>query len=370
MISDLDSLIDRFSELNKLLSDVSVISDNKRYAELSKEHSDLAPVVEKYKIYKKVLEEIKDSKDLLEVSDDQDMKELAEEELNSLKEQEAILEKEIRVLLIPKDPSDSKNIILEVRAGTGGDEAALFAGNLFTMYQNEAGLFAADLFRMYNYYAEKNNWSVEIMSSSPTGVGGYKEIIALVKGKNVYSRLKFEGGTHRVQRVPKTEAGGRVHTSAATVAVLAEVDEVDVDIKSADLKIDVYRASGPGGQCVNTTDSAVRITHLPSGVVVTCQDEKSQHKNKAKAMKILSSRIYEQKKAEADAERASERKDMIGSGDRSARIRTYNFPQGRITDHRISLTLYKLDQFLTGDLDEMIESIITYYNTEHLKNIK
>ena len=277
---------------------------------------------------------------------------MAEEEIASIKEQLPKLEENLKVLLLPKDPLDDKNIILEIRAGTGGEEAALFA---------------ADLFRMYTRFAEERKWRLEIMSANETGSGGYKEIIALIAGDNVYSRLKFESGTHRVQRVPATESQGRIHTSAVTVAILPEAEEVDVDLKSEDLRIDVFRASGPGGQSVNTTDSAVRVTHIPTGIVVSCQDEKSQHKNKAKAMKVLLSRLMQAEQDKVQQEQADSRKAQVGTGDRSGRIRTYNFPQGRVSDHRINLTLYKLDSFLEGDLDEMIDALITHYQAEALK---
>ena len=296
-----------------------------------------------YNNYKQVCTEIEGNRELLQ-DNDPEMKELAKAELPDLEEQQADLEEQLRLLLIPKDPNDEKNIILEIRAGTGGDEAALFA---------------ADLFRMYTRYAERNRWKVEVMSTSETSGGGFKEVIALISGERVYSRLKFESGTHRVQRVPDTETQGRIHTSACTVAVLPEVEDVDIVIKPADLRIDLYRASGAGGQHVNKTESAVRLTHIPTGVVVSCQDGKSQHKNKAQALKVLKSRIYDQMLAEQHAEMAADRKDQVGSGDRSERIRTYNYPQGRCTDHRIGLTLYKLDAIMQGDVDEIIEALIT-----------
>ncbi|MBN1113943.1 MAG: peptide chain release factor 1 [Oligoflexia bacterium] len=351
MLDKLEAFVQRYNELNARLSDPKITSDQNLYRDLNREHSHIAPIVEKYTEYKKICGDILNNSEILE-SGDEELRELAKEELPELREKKAGVENELRLLLLPKDPNDDKDIILEIRAGTGGEEAALFA---------------ADLFRMYSRFAEVNKWKLEIMSSNSTGIGGYKEIIALLKGRQVYSRLKYESGTHRVQRVPKTEAGGRIHTSAATVAVLPEADEVEVEINPADLRIDVFRSSGPGGQSVNTTDSAVRVTHIPTGLVVSCQDEKSQHKNKAKALTILRARLYEKMQAEADKARADERKSMVGSGDRSERIRTYNFPQGRITDHRIGLTLYKLEQVLNGELEELIEGLVTFYQAEALK---
>ena len=343
MFANLEDVVDRFREVEGLLSDPAIISDQKRYRELAKEHADLTGVVTAYSNYKQVCNEIEGNRELLQ-ENDPEMKELAKAELPELEEQQAALEDQLRLLLIPKDPNDEKNIILEIRAGTGGDEAALFA---------------ADLFRMYCRYADRNRWKVEMMSTSETSGGGFKEVIALISGERVYSRLKFESGTHRVQRVPDTETQGRIHTSACTVAVLPEVEDVDIQINPADLRIDLYRASGAGGQHVNKTESAVRLTHIPTGVVVSCQDGKSQHKNKAQALKVLKSRIYDQMLAEQQAEMAADRKDQVGSGDRSERIRTYNYPQGRCTDHRIGLTLYKLDAIMQGDVDEIIEALIT-----------
>ncbi|MEI6079252.1 MAG: peptide chain release factor 1 [bacterium] len=352
MFSKLESVVERFHELERLLIDQSTLLDRTKLVEYNKEHSQMAPIVEKYSIYKKVCKDIDESTEILN-SNDEELKELVKEELPRLREQKTKLEEEIKVLLIPKDPNDDKDIIIEIRAGTGGDEAALFA---------------ADLFRMYSRYAERKGWKIETLSSSPIGIGGYKEVIALIKGKQVYSKLKYEGGAHRVQRVPETEASGRIHTSAATVVILPEAEDVEVNINPGDLIIDVYRAGGAGGQHVNTTDSAVRITHVPTGTVVTCQDERSQHKNKAKAMKVLQARIYEKMQSAADSSRASERKQMVGSGDRSERIRTYNFPQGRITDHRIGLTIYKLESFMDGDIDDMLSGLITHYQSEALKS--
>ncbi|MDX2494101.1 MAG: peptide chain release factor 1 [Desulfuromusa sp.] len=343
MFANLEDVVDRFREVEGLLSDPTVTSDQNRYRELAKEHSDLTEVVTAYGQYKQVCTDIEGNRELLQDSDPE-MKELAKAELPDLEEQQADLEEQLRLLLIPKDPNDEKNIILEIRAGTGGDEAALFS---------------ADLFRMYSRYADRNRWKIELMTASETDGGGFKEVVALISGERVYSRLKFESGTHRVQRVPDTETQGRIHTSACTVAVLPEVEDVDIDIKPADLRVDLYRASGAGGQHVNKTESAVRLTHLPTGVVVSCQDGKSQHKNKAQALKVLKSRIYDQMLADQQAEMAADRKNQVGSGDRSERIRTYNYPQGRCTDHRIGLTLYKLDAIMQGDVDEIIDALIT-----------
>ena len=343
MFTNLEDVVDRFREVEGLLSDPAVITDQKRYRELTKEHADLIEVVQVYGRYKQVSSDVEGNRELLQDSDPE-MKELARAELPELEAAQTDLEERLKLLLLPKDPNDNKNIILEIRAGTGGDEAALFA---------------ADLFRMYSRYADRNGWKVEMMSVSETDGGGFKEVIALISGDRVYSRLKFESGTHRVQRVPETETQGRIHTSACTVAVLPEAEDVDIEINPADLRIDLYRASGAGGQHVNKTESAVRLTHVPTGVVVACQDEKSQHKNKARALKVLKSRIYDMMLAEQQAEMAADRKNQVGSGDRSERIRTYNFPQGRCTDHRIGLTLYKLDAIMQGDVDEIIDALVT-----------
>ena len=342
MLADkLTPFINRYNELSELLSSPDITSDIKRMTELSKEQSSLAPLVEKAKEYKSVLEQIDEAKEML---GDPEMSEMAKEELRELEPRIGELEEEIKLLMLPKDPNDERNIILELRAGTGGDEAALFVGDLFTAYTR---------------YADLKGWKVEIMDSSPSEAGGYKEIVALIKGEGVYSRLKYEGGTHRVQRVPATESQGRVHTSAVTVAVMPEADDVEIEINENDLKIDVMRSSGCGGQSVNTTDSAVRITHLPTGIVVTNQDQKSQHKNKEKAMKVLKARLYEMQMQEKQAESAAERAAQVGTGDRSGRIRTYNYPQNRISDHRINLTLYRLQEIMSGGLfDEIIEPLI------------
>ncbi|MCD6525885.1 MAG: peptide chain release factor 1 [Desulfuromonas sp.] len=350
MFDKLEGVIDRFMEVEGLLSDPTVLSDQNRFRELSREHSDLSEPVEVYRRYKQVKQEVEDNRELMR-DDDPDMREMAREELPALETEAEQLAERLTLLMLPKDPNDGKNIILEIRAGTGGDEAALFA---------------SDLFRAYSRYAERHRWKVEILSSSESGVGGFKEVIAMITGQNVYSRLKYESGTHRVQRVPETETQGRIHTSACTVAVLPEAEEVDLDIDPSDLRIDLYRASGAGGQHVNKTESAVRITHVPTGVVVACQDEKSQHKNKARAMKVLRSRILDAMQAEQHAQMAADRKSQVGSGDRSERIRTYNFPQGRCTDHRIGLTLYKLDAIMQGDLDEVFDALITHYQAEQM----
>ena len=340
---NLDRVVARHAELAELLA-TGGSEDPERYAQLSKEYSALMPIVASIEALHEARAEAQDLAGIIaEEAADADVKAMAEEEFTALKERLPVLEQEIQALLLPKDEADRRNVIVEVRAGTGGDEAALFA---------------AELFRMYQRYAEARNWRFEVMNVNEIGIGGYKEATASITGKDVFARLKFESGVHRVQRVPETESSGRIHTSAATVAVLPEAEDIDVQIEDKDLRVDVYRASGPGGQSVNTTDSAVRITHLPTGIVVQQQDEKSQHKNKAKAMKILRARIYDHERQIADAERAAQRRDMVGSGDRSERIRTYNFPQGRITDHRINLTLYKLDRMMAGEaLDEVVDAL-------------
>ena len=353
MFGKLKSVVEKYDELQKLLSDPNVYGNQAEMMKYSKEQAELSPVVEKYREYQDVEKAITEAEDIVnDKKSDPDFRELAQAELDDLKGRKASLEQEMKLLLVPKDPNDEKDIFLEIRAGTGGDEAALFG---------------ADLFRMYSKYAEKRRWKVEVISSNVTGGGGIKEIIAMISGKAVYSRLKYESGVHRVQRVPETEASGRIHTSAATVAILPEAEEAEVNIDQKDLRIDIFCASGPGGQCVNTTYSAVRITHLPTGLVVSCQDERSQLKNKAKAMKVLQARLAERIREEQDAERAQDRKSQVGTGDRSERIRTYNFPQNRLTDHRINLTLYKLDQVVEGVLDEVIDALTTHYNAERLK---
>ena len=352
MFQKLDEVEKRYEKLEHLLTSPKILGNPKEMQKLARERAEISKLVETYRAYKKIQEEIEESHQLLAESDEE-IRELAKSELQSLKEPLAALEEEIKVLLLPKDPRDEKNIFLEIRAGTGGEEAALFA---------------AALFRMYAKYAEMNRWRVEIMSESPTGLGGFKEIIALVEGKGVYSRLKYESGVHRVQRVPVTESSGRIHTSAVTVAVLPEADEVELEINPNDLRIDVYRSSGPGGQSVNTTDSAVRVTHIPTGLVVTCQDEKSQHKNKAKALKVLRARLLDQLMEEQHNEISENRKSQVGSGDRSERVRTYNFPQNRVTDHRVGVTLHRLDSFLEGEVDELIVALTAHYQTEALKS--
>ena len=344
MFDKLELLIEKFEELEKKIIDPEIMKDMNVWQKLAKEHGDMKPIVEKYREYSKHKKELEENKEMLKEGLDDDMKDLVKEEISELEDSIEKEEQELKILLLPKDPNDDKNVFMEVRAGTGGDEA---------------GLFAEDLLRMYRMFADKQRWKTEIMSISEQGVGGIKEVVFLVKGQGAYSKLKYESGVHRVQRVPATESSGRIHTSAATVAVLPEVEDVDVVINQNDLRIDVYRASGNGGQCVNTTDSAVRITHIPTGLVVTCQDEKSQLKNKDKAMKILKSRLYEKYQEEQNKDIADARKSQIGSGDRSERIRTYNFPQGRVTDHRINMTIYQLDSFLNGDLGDMIDALIT-----------
>jgi peptide chain release factor 1 len=351
MFDKIKELEDRFMQLEGDLSRPEIIKDQKTYQKFSKEHSQLSPIINAFRKYNAVQEEIQSNKSLLD-DPDPEMKRLAKEEIETLKGELSQLEKELRLQLLPKDPNDEKNIILEIRAGTGGEEAALFA---------------AELFRAYLKYAEIRRWKTDIMSRHNTGIGGLKEVILLIEGQDVYSRLKFESGVHRVQRVPETEAQGRVHTSAVTVAVLPEAEDVDVKVNMEDLRIDTYRSSGCGGQHINVTDSAIRITHLPTGLVVTCQDEKSQHKNKAKALKVLRSRLFDMEQEEQRAKISAERKNMVGSGDRSERIRTYNFPQARVTDHRIGLTLYKLEDVMNGNLDLVIDSLIAYFQAEALK---
>ena len=354
MLDKLQVLEDKYMDLTEKISDMEVINDQKVWQKYMKEHADLEPIVNKYREYRNVLNDLRESKSILEEESDEELRELAKMEISELEGQVEPLEAELKILLLPNDPTDEKNVIVEIRGGAGGDEAALFAGNLF---------------RMYSRYAERRRWKIELLSASDTGVGGYKEVSFLIKGKGAYSRLKYESGVHRVQRIPATESGGRIHTSTATVAVLPEVEDVEVEINPNDLRIDVFRASGNGGQCVNTTDSAVRITHIPTGEVVSCQDEKSQLKNKEKALKVLKARLYDKALADQHDEVAAERRSQVGTGDRSERIRTYNYPQGRVSDHRINLTLYKLDQFLDGDLDEMIDALITEDQTKKMTAI-
>ncbi|BDR63202.1 peptide chain release factor 1 [Clostridium tetani] len=354
MLDRLNFIENKYEELSIKISDPTVMQDQKEWQKLCKEHSDMETIVTTYKEYKEILQSIEDNKEMLKEDIEQELRDMVQEDIKELEQRVQELEQELKMLLVPKDPNDEKNVFIEIRAGAGGDEAALFAANLF---------------RMYTRYAERHNWKTEAVSVNETDIGGFKEIVFMVRGKGAYSRLKYESGVHRVQRVPDTESSGRIHTSTATVAVLPEVEDVDVEINQNDLRVDVYRASGHGGQCVNTTDSAVRITHLPSGLVVTCQDEKSQLKNKEKAMKVLKSRLYDMLESERSASIAEDRKSQVGTGDRSERIRTYNYPQGRVTDHRIGLTLYKLESFLDGDIEEMIDGLITVEQSERMKDI-
>jgi peptide chain release factor 1 len=352
MFQKLEDVERRYVELEGALVDPVIIGNRKEYARCAKERSDLERIVARYRDWKRLSSEIQGHKALLDEAD-AEIRDLVKAELPALRTKLEALEEELKLLLVPRDPNDERNVILEIRAGTGGEEASLFA---------------AELLRMYSRYAEEQGWRVETMSASPTGLGGFKEVITLIEGRGVFSRLKFEGGVHRVQRVPVTEASGRIHTSTVTVAVLPEADEVDVHIDEVkDLRIDVFRSSGPGGQSVNTTDSAVRVTHLPTGLVVACQDEKSQHKNRAKAIKILRARLLERAQQEQQAEQAQSRRSMVGTGDRSERIRTYNFPQGRVTDHRINMTLYSLDRVIEGEIEPLIDALITHHQSEALK---
>ena len=351
MFEKINKIEDRLKQLETELARPEIIRDQKTYQKYSKEHSRLSPIIDSFRKYTAIQEEIENNRSLLD-DPDQEIRKLARDGIEILKSELTGIEEDIRLLLLPKDPNDEKNIILEIRAGTGGEEAALFA---------------ADLLRGYLRYAEVKRWKTDILSRSVTGIGGFKEIIVLIEGQDVYSRLKFESGVHRVQRVPETEAQGRIHTSTVTVAVLPEAEEVDIEINTEDLRIDTFRSSGHGGQHVNVTDSAVRITHLPTGLVVTCQDEKSQHKNKAKAMKVLRSRLLNLQQEEQQSKISEERRNMVGTGDRSERIRTYNYPQGRVTDHRIGLTLYKLENVLQGQFDMIIDPLITHFQTEALK---
>ena len=353
MLDKLAEISKRFDKLTHELTQENVVQDQERYRKLSQEHSGMQDVVECYRSYLDIQQELEDNRELADAKDeDPEIREMAEQEILQLSRQLDELEKQIQFLLIPKDPDDSRNIIIEIRAGTGGDEAALFA---------------RDLFQMYAHYAESRKWRLKLLNESKNDLGGFKEITFSIEGKEVFSRLKFEGGVHRVQRVPKTETQGRIHTSAATVAVLPEVEDVEIEINPGDLRIDVYRSSGPGGQSVNTTDSAVRITHLPTGLVVICQNEKSQLKNKAQALKVLRARLYEKEMEAQHSVTAEQRRGMVGSGDRSERIRTYNFPQGRLTDHRINLTLYKLEEILLGKLEQVIDPLLSHHQAELLK---
>jgi len=343
MFDRLEGILKRYREIEQELMDLNVVNDPNRYKNLMKEQAEISEIVEKYLEYKETKKTMEDSLQILEEESDEELRELAREELNESRQKIAKIEEELKILLLPKDPNDDKNVIVEIRGGAGGDEAALFA---------------AELYRMYVMYAERKRWKVDMMNINENGLGGFKEVIFMISGKGAYSRLKYESGVHRVQRVPVTESSGRIHTSTATVAIMPEADEVDVEIDLNDCRFDVYRSSGHGGQSVNTTDSAVRLTHIPTGIVVTCQDEKSQLKNKEKALKILRSRLYEMELEKAQSAEAEARKSQIGSGDRSENIRTYNFPQGRVTDHRIKLTLHQIDDILNGDLDEIIDHLI------------
>lgn len=343
MFDKLESLVERLDTVLQQLNDPDVATDQKRFRDLMKEQSDLAPIVEKYKEYVQEKQNIEESLELLEEESDEEMKELAKEELAESKANVERLEEDLKILLIPKDPNDDKNIIVEIRAGAGGDEAALFA---------------ADVARMYRSYAEGRRWKVETLSFNESGIGGFKELVFMISGQGAYSRFKYESGVHRVQRIPATESGGRIHTSTITVAIMPEVEDVEVEVDLNDCKFDVFRASGNGGQCVNTTDSAVRLTHIPTGIVISCQDEKSQLKNKDKALKVLRAKLYDLEMQKAHDAEAEARRSQVGTGDRSEKIRTYNFPQGRVTDHRINLTLYKLEKIMNGDIQEIIDSCI------------
>jgi peptide chain release factor 1 len=354
MFEKFEHIHEKRLELEAKLSDPTVIGDQDKFREIAKEHAHVAKIDDLYSQYKKVSADLQDNQQMLYEEDDDEMVALVKNEIEELKGKRLELDKQLKILLLPRDPNDDKNILLEIRAGTGGDESALFA---------------ADLFRMYSRYAENQGWKIEVLSSNPIGIGGFKEIIALITGRQVFSKLKYESGVHRVQRVPETEAQGRVHTSAVTVAVLPEADDVEVQLDNTELRIDTYRASGSGGQHVNKTESAIRITHLPTGLVVTCQDESSQHKNKAKALKVLQARLYDVMQQEQDDRISADRKSQVGSGDRSERIRTYNFPQGRVSDHRINLTIYKIDEIMLGKLDTLIDPLLAHNQAESLKAI-
>lgn len=355
MFDKLEDLLIRFQELLEELNEPGVVNDQNRFRKLMKEQNDLGDIVDKYKEYKETKTAIQDSLAMLDEENDEDMREMAKEELNVCKQRLVVIEEELKILLLPKDPNDEKNVIVEIRGGAGGDEAALFA---------------AELFRMYSKYAEKQRWKIDMMNLNENGLGGFKEVVFMINGKGVYSKMKYESGVHRVQRIPVTESGGRIHTSTSTVAIMPEAEEVDVFIDMNDCRFDVFRSSGNGGQCVNTTDSAVRLTHMPSGIVISCQDEKSQLKNRDKALKVLRSKLYDLELEKAHSAEAEARKSQVGTGDRSEKIRTYNFPQGRVTDHRIKLTLHRLDAILDGDLDEVIDSLTAADQAAKLSNMQ
>lgn len=354
MYENLEVFETRYKELEKNLIDINVINDSKLYQKTAIEHAEIEPIVLKYREYKELIKTIEDNKELLSDDLEEEFRELVKEELKEAESKVEGLQEEIKILLLPKDPNDNKNVIVEIRAGAGGDEAALFAGVLF---------------RQYTRYAERKGWKVDVLSTNEIGIGGFKEVVFMIIGRGAYSRLKFESGVHRVQRVPETESSGRIHTSTATVAVLPEVEDIEIDIDMNDIKFDVFRASGNGGQCVNTTDSAVRLTHIPTGIVISCQDEKSQLRNKEKAMKILKSRLYDLKIQEQNKELSAQKKSQIGTGDRSERIRTYNYPQGRVTDHRINLTIHKIDSVNDGELDEILDALITQDQANKIENL-
>ena len=355
MFDKLDDLVEKLNEILKELSDPSVVNDQARYRKLMKEQSDIAPIVEKYNEYKQAKQDVADSLEIIDLESDEEMKEMAKEELADAKKRVEACEQELKILLLPKAPNDDKNVVVEIRAGAGGDEAALFA---------------AELFRMYQHYAESNRWKIEVIDSNESGIGGLKEIIFNIIGKGAYSKLKYESGVHRVQRVPETESGGRIHTSTATVAIMPEAEEVDVVIDEKDIRIDVMRASGNGGQCVNTTDSAVRLTHIPTGIVIYSQTEKSQIQNRAKAFALLRTKLYDIEQQKAHDAEAEARRSQIGTGDRSEKIRTYNFPQSRVTDHRIKLTLYRLEEIMNGDIQEIIDSLTAADQAAKLANVE
>ncbi len=355
MFDKLEDLLIRYQELVDELNDPGVVNDQNRFRKLMKEQNDLTDIVEKYKEYKATKARIEDSLAMLEEESDEEMRELAKEELNECKQNLTVIEEQLKILLLPKDPNDEKNVIVEIRGGAGGDEAALFA---------------AELFRMYTKYAERQRWKIDMMNLNENGLGGFKEVVFMINGKGVYSKMKYESGVHRVQRIPVTESGGRIHTSTSTVAIMPEAEEVDVELDLNDCKFDVFRSSGNGGQCVNTTDSAVRLTHIPTGIVISCQDEKSQLKNRDKALKVLRSKLYELELEKAHNAEAEARKSQVGTGDRSEKIRTYNFPQGRVTDHRIKLTLHRLDAILDGDMEEVIDSLIAADQAAKLANMQ